>query len=520
MVFLSSFKIDFQFPFPPFSRSRDWFAFALEKIMFRTVPLVVILGSTGTGKTKLSVELARRFAGEIISADSMQVYRGLDIATAKATDAERAAAPHHLLDVALPGQPYSVVDFRDAALPVVEDLLGAGKMPIVVGGTNYYIESLLWRVLVAPPPHRSGEKRRRSTSVDDGESASEAKRSQPAEPAETQEKSRKPGDIERLSDAQLDAMSGPALHELLRTVDAAQAQRLHPNNRRKTLRALQVYRDCGKPMSAVLEAQQQTPGGSCLGGPLRYEHIVLLWLRCDPAVLDRRLDARIDAMVAQGLLTELRQFYDSLGGAAVRTYTKGILQTIGFKEFVPYLEAFERDEDVRLTAFMRQQTTATTNTSTTITPPAGMVVMQRCLNELRLVTKRYARKQIKWVANRFVANSGRRVPPIYELDTSDADAWQTTVFQRAENIVASYVKGVPADCTPLQRHESPRAGLNEGVSHICETCERTFVGEFHWRIHLRSNKHKRAVARKAKEMELAPKAANEENKKDNSTTTV
>lgn len=480
------------------------------KTMLRTAPLIVILGSTGTGKTKLSIELARRFAGEIISADSMQVYRGLNIATAKATADEQTAAPHHLLDVAQAGQPFTVVDFRDAALPVVEDLLANGKMPIVVGGTNYYIESLLWRVLVAPPPHLVGEKRRRSSSETAklGELVSEPKRFLHAIDAEevdsnsvqTELRTSLPVDIRRLSDAELDSMSSKALHDLLRTVDAPQAARLHPNNRRKSLRALQIYRDCGQPMSAVLAAQQQTAGGSCLGGPLRYEHTVLLWLRCDPTVLDSRLDARIDDMVAQGLLAELRGFYDGLGGAAaVQSYTKGILQTIGFKEFVPYLERFDRDEDARITAHMRQQVNADAGDDAAVVPD-GLPLLRTCLEELRLVTKRYARKQIKWVSNRFVANSGRRVPPIYELDSSQPSDWQTAVFERAENIVTSYMEGVPATWAPMQRHENPRAGLDEGVSNVCETCNRTFVGEFQWRIHLRSNKHKRAAAaRKVKQ---------------------
>ncbi|KAK3858773.1 hypothetical protein Pcinc_035063 [Petrolisthes cinctipes] len=114
------------------------------------VPVVVVLGATGTGKSKLALEIATRFKGEIISADSMQVYKGLDIITNKVTPEEQAQVPHHLLDFVDPLSRYSVIDFRDAALPIVERLLDQGTLPVIVGGTNYYIESLLWEVLIDP----------------------------------------------------------------------------------------------------------------------------------------------------------------------------------------------------------------------------------------------------------------------------------------------------------------------------------------------------------------------------------
>lgn len=122
--------------------------------MLRRTPLVVILGSTATGKTKLSIELANRFNGEIISADSMQIYKGLDISTAKATAAERSMAAHHMLDVCdIKTKSFTVVDFRDAALPKVHQLLNDDKKPIIVGGTTYYIETLLWKVLISSDEH-------------------------------------------------------------------------------------------------------------------------------------------------------------------------------------------------------------------------------------------------------------------------------------------------------------------------------------------------------------------------------
>ncbi|GFO47983.1 tRNA dimethylallyltransferase [Plakobranchus ocellatus] len=113
------------------------------------IPLVVVLGATGAGKSKLAIEIAKVFKGEIISADSMQIYKGLDIITNKVTEEEQSEAPHHLISYLEPDHKhYNVVDFRDAALPIINDLFTRSKIPIIVGGTNYYIESILWDFLI------------------------------------------------------------------------------------------------------------------------------------------------------------------------------------------------------------------------------------------------------------------------------------------------------------------------------------------------------------------------------------
>ncbi|GFS23131.1 tRNA dimethylallyltransferase [Elysia marginata] len=112
-------------------------------------PLVVVLGPTGAGKSRLAIEIAKAFRGEIISADSMQIYKGLDIISNKVTEEEQAEAPHHLISCVEPDHKhYNVVDFRDAAVRIIDDLFSRSKMPIIVGGTNYYIESILWDFLI------------------------------------------------------------------------------------------------------------------------------------------------------------------------------------------------------------------------------------------------------------------------------------------------------------------------------------------------------------------------------------
>ncbi|XP_034662083.1 tRNA dimethylallyltransferase [Drosophila subobscura] len=441
--------------------------------MMRKVPLIVILGSTGTGKTKLSLELAERFGGEIISADSMQVYTNLDIATAKASKEEQTRARHHLLDVTTPAEPFTVTHFRNAALPIIERLLAKSTPPIVVGGTNYYIESLLWDILVDT---QEGDTNNSSLLAD------------------------------QLADDALAGMTTAELHQHLASIDAGSANRIHPNNRRKILRAIEVYQGTGQTLTEKLAEQRLRPGGNRLGGPLRYPHTILLWLRCQQDVLNARLDGRVDGMLQQGLLRELRQFHDANKGVTVQAYTSGVLQTIGYKEFVPYLMKHNEQQDEQIEEYLKTHDYRLPSKEELKQEglPEGIDLLRTCCDELKLVTRRYSKKQIKWINNRFLGSKDRQVPDLYELDTSDVSAWPAMVYQRAESIVESYRSGQLCEIEPMAKRVHPGADLNEETSNFCATCERHFVGEYQWGLHLKSNKHKRrreAKRRKEREQE-------------------
>ncbi|XP_017085510.1 tRNA dimethylallyltransferase [Drosophila eugracilis] len=427
--------------------------------MIRKVPLIVILGSTGTGKTKLSLELAERFAGEIISADSMQVYTHLDIATAKATKEEQSRARHHLLDVTTPAEPFTVTHFRNAALPIVERLLSRETPPIVVGGTNYYIESLLWDVLVNSEDN-----------LGEGKPL-----------------------LEHIKESDLDAMSTVELHHHLAKIDSASANRIHPNNRRKILRAIEVYQGTGHTLTQKLEEQRAKPGGNRLGGPLRYPHIILLWLRCHQDVLNARLDSRVDGMLAQGLLRELRQFHNTHQTTTVKAYTSGVLQTIGYKEFVPYLLKYDQEQDGKIEEYLKNHSYKLPSQEELKEEglPDGLSLLRSCCEELKLVTRRYSKKQLKWINNRFLASKDRQVPDLYELDTSDVASWSETVYKRAETIIENYCNEEVCEIMPMAKREHPGADLDEETSHFCGICERHFIGDYQWGLHLKSNKHKK-----------------------------
>ncbi|CAK1550940.1 unnamed protein product [Leptosia nina] len=225
---------------------------ALRTVISSKIPMVVILGATGTGKTKLSLELAQKFETEIISADSMQIYKGLDIVTAKASPQERQLIPHHLLDILEPHQNFTVVDFRNRALKIIENLTDQGKIPIIVGGTNYYIESIVYKILVEDMDDTSAllwDKSRRKRDIDDDiivektkkqalgkksndsqdESAEASGSGEKKEIDTSKEKIKEDVDNEK-------NFTNEEIHARLKAIDPKMAARLHPNNRRKVLR--------------------------------------------------------------------------------------------------------------------------------------------------------------------------------------------------------------------------------------------------------------------------------------------
>lgn len=244
--------------------------------------IITIGGPTATGKTALSIALAQHFRGEIISADSMQVYRGLDIGTAKATDEERGMIPHHLVDILEPETPYSVANFTEQAAQKIEELTTAGKLPLLVGGTGLYMNSLLNGIAFAPQP------------------GSDAVR------------------------AKLQQQSKQTLYARLEEIDPAYAAKVHPNNLPRVIRALELFETTGRRMS---EAQ---PAARAKEPPYR---ALCLALTCrDRAVLYERINRRVDGMVAAGVLPEAERVWNN------RTAYTTAAQAIGYKEFFPYFE--------------------------------------------------------------------------------------------------------------------------------------------------------------------------------------
>ena len=248
--------------------------------------IICIAGPTASGKTALAVELAKMTGGEVISCDSMQIYKGMDIGTAKPTAGEMQGIPHHMTDVAEPDEDFSVSRYCAMATPIVEDILARGKTAIIAGGTGLYMDSLIRGNDFAPFP---------ST-----------------------------GMREKL-EAQADTEGMAAMLDLLQGIDPESAGRLHLSDRKRIIRALEVYYETGQTITAHNAKTQAIP-----------PKFTPLWLGldfADRAELYRRIDLRVELMLEAGLVDEIRRLLAS-GIPAKCT----AMQAIGYKEFVDALE--------------------------------------------------------------------------------------------------------------------------------------------------------------------------------------
>ena len=245
--------------------------------------VLCVVGPTASGKTKMAVALARRFGGEVVSVDSMQIYRGMTIGTAAPTAEEMEGVPHHMIAVADPAEQWSAARFCQAADACIQDILSRGKLPVLAGGTGLYLDALI-RGDDFAPGSQGGEVRLR---------------------------------LQR----ELREQGPEALLERLRTVDPETAGRLHLRDEKRILRALEIYEQTGEPMSLRDRRGRQRPD--------RYEAVYIGLSFRDREDLRRRIDRRVDDMVRQGLLQEVQDLLDS---GLPRDATA--LQAIGYKQFL------------------------------------------------------------------------------------------------------------------------------------------------------------------------------------------
>lgn len=276
--------------------------------------LLCLIGPTAVGKTETSIKLAKTFNGEIISGDSMQVYKQMDIGTAKIKPEEMKGIPHHLIDIKHPTDSFSAAEFQQLVRGQIAEITKRGKLPIIVGGTGLYIQAVLfdYRFSVAP----------------------------------TNEQFRKDLEIQAEKEGNL------YLHDQLMKLDPESAAKIHPNNVRRVIRALEIYHCTGKTMSEWQETQVLEP---------LYDAAVI-GLTMEREKLYDRINQRVDMMIQEGLLTEVEQLFQQ----GIRNCQS--IQAIGYKELYEYFE--------------------------------GVVSLSEAVEHLKQNSRRYAKRQLTWFRNK------------------------------------------------------------------------------------------------------------------------
>lgn len=305
------------------------------------IPLIAIVGPTASGKTSLAVELCKAIGGEAVSCDSMQIYKGMDIATAKPTSEEMQGIPHHMIGFVEPDEVFSVAKYCDTAKNIISDIHARGKKAVLVGGTGLYYSSLVDNVEFLPEEtdfeYREALKKR----------------------AETE--------------------GAQVLLDELAAVDPEAASRLHPNNLGRIIRALEIYRTTGKTITEQneLSRNNETP----------FETVSFCLDARNRQFLYDRINRRVDIMLECGLEAEARAFFENPLGRTAK-------QAIGYKELYPYF--------------------------------AGEKSFEECIDNLKMQTRRYAKRQLTWFRR------DERMNFIFIDDYADADEMLRAVLEKIE----------------------------------------------------------------------------------------
>lgn len=305
------------------------------------IPLLAVVGPTASGKSRLAAELALKYSGEVVSADSMQIYREMDIGTAKVTPEETLGVPHHLIDFADPSQTFSVADYVRLAGACIREIHGRGKLPVLAGGTGLYVRTLL-----------------RGTKLSEGEE-------DPVLREELRRKAEREG--------------GETLLEELRGFDPQSADRIHPNNIPRLIRAIEIYRTTGRTMTQQIEDSQKEPAP--------YRSLMLGLTFSDRSKLYERINQRVDLMFEAGLLEEAERIL------RIPEEKSTAMQAIGYKELAPYF--------------------------------AGKISLEEAKENIKRETRRYAKRQLTWF---------RRDSEIFWIAVDDAGSFEEVLHIAEQTI--------------------------------------------------------------------------------------
>lgn len=298
--------------------------------------VIVIVGPTAVGKTKLSIDIAKYLQTEVISGDSMQVYIGMDIGTGKVTEAEMENIPHYMLDIKQADETFSVAEFKSHVEEHIASINDKGLIPIIVGGSGLYIQAVLY-------DYQFSDRKRDET-------------------------------ITKRLEAELAEIGNDKLHERLEKIDPTQAAKIHPNNFRRVIRALEVYESTGKTLTE-LQSEQKNEA--------QYDHL-LIGLEMERALLYEQINARVDGMIEAGLVEEVQKLYDA-GYEDTQA-----MKAIGYKEIIPYIKK--------------------------------EISLETAVDTLKRNSRRYAKRQYTWFKNQLNVHW-------FTLNNSNEEAQKKQIFE-------------------------------------------------------------------------------------------
>ncbi|VDN96521.1 unnamed protein product [Rodentolepis nana] len=468
-------------------------------ILSSKLPVIAICGATGTGKSKLAIELARQLNSEVINVDAVQLYRGLDIATNKVVPEETEGIVHHLLGCLDPidGFYYNVHHYRRDCCRLIEFLRAQNKAPILVGGTHYYLEAVLWRDFLR---------------ISDGHQDRMEFHSE--SDSKVPNRSWPPELLAQLPPDPKD------YYATLMNLDPVSALRHHPNDTRKLQQAILTHFMCKNIDSA-------SPKKASISSSRRSEHprypppeSLIFWLDADSGVLKPKLDERVSEMVSRGLVRELDDFLtmaaksflpnqsavnsDSsvsteekkavfqlanaglLPSTGTEHWCRGVLQSIGFKEFEEYLQLSPAERDSK----------------------HGQAMLDEAIERMKNATKRYSKRQVGWINNRFIRRPATGGIPVYRIDVTPILTASTS--EMADSLWTSCVlepclATLRGECSPPALSPEPFVEPNPEPSsdsssippppYICASCNGAiFVNYSQFQDHLSSRSHKKRLS--------------------------
>ncbi|KAJ3536042.1 hypothetical protein NM688_g6889 [Phlebia brevispora] len=483
-------------------------------------PLIAICGTTGVGKSKLAIELAlalseqtRRHGGylgaRIINADAMQVYAGLDVLTNKVPLEEQCGVEHLLMGFKQPGEQYVVGQWVKHASRLIDETHERNQIPIVVGGTSYWIQHLVFpeRLLATFDDSNEDSDQEQEQTLPSADANIPHEQSQSllhsisALPPELLDV------FNHLPDTCPSAAADPelclSLHKLLQALDPIVAQRWHWRDTRKVLRSLSIIQQTGRLSSEIIDEQSRNI-------PQPRYRTLCFWLYAQPEVLNPRLDARVDQMIEQGLLKEVAELQNAARGTeqmprskdSSPDFTLGLYQSIGYREFSSYLA---------------NQSLAD--------PAEDQKLFREAVERMKLSTRKYAKRQVSWIRNKllpaaYAANSaqdGQKIVSAYLLDATElGDKWVTNVQSKANLITDHFLETKPLPdprslsetahtmLTIRDKATNPKDVLNARRRVVCPVCtikedQPIMIEEGdEWTAHAKTRRHRRLASQAAK----------------------